>query len=559
MPLRFQALSRIGLLAWLLAMALSASPAAAQGRRVALVIGNTAYAGQAALPNAVRDAEMVAQGFRAIGFKVTMLRNLDKRSLSSALQAFEDEAEGADVAALYFAGHGIAADGRNWLLPVDARLANARHLEDEAVPHTRLAAAVEGARGLQLVILDACRNSPFSAQLSRQPGTRAVASRGLEPIPERDLPPNRLIAFSARDGQVAQDGPAGGNGPYAAALVRRMAEPGVEVGLLFRRVRDDVATATQRAQEPWVYNNLGGQELYLAGAPRPAVPQTSTAAVPAALPPQVSPEMMDLEFWRSVQSSRSVADFEAYVAQFPQGRFVSLARNRIADLRAPATGASAVPAPAETPQAAATLLARDGIAEAQRLLIGLGFDTGGSDGAVGPRSRWALSTFAWSEGMARDTDFTTATLERIRQVAQSFARLTERGDRSPRGTAATAVADIDERYNRGWTAERATPADANEAAYWYALAARQGDIRAVLQLGLLLARGQGAAADPVGAIMLWRLAAARGDNTASFNLGAMYERGIGVTANPQEARRWYAASVSAGNTQARDALRRVEQ
>ena len=108
----------------LLLLSVTSALAQAQGRRIAMVIGNSAYIGEAVLPNAIRDAELVAQGFREVGFQVTLHRNLDNRSLRAALQAFERAAEGADVAAIYFAGHGIAADGRNWQLPVDARLAD---------------------------------------------------------------------------------------------------------------------------------------------------------------------------------------------------------------------------------------------------------------------------------------------------------------------------------------------------------------------------------------------------------------------------------------------------
>lgn len=530
-------------------LAVWGGPLHAQERRVALVIGNSSYTGEARLPNAVRDAELIASGLREIGFDVTLHRDLDNRGLRAALQAFEAKAEGVSVAAIYFAGHGIAANGRNWMLPVDARLTSARHIEDEAVAHTRFASALEGARGLQLLILDACRNNPFAPRLAAG-GARNVAVRGLEPINDSDLPPNRLIAFSARDGQVAQDGPVGGNGPYATALRQRLSEPGTEIGLLFRRVRDDVSNATRRTQEPWAYNSLGGQELFLLAAARPL-------STPVPAPPSASPDAIDLTFWQSIQASTNPADFEAYRAVFPQGRFLQLALNRLNAVRPPAPPPVAAQ-PAPMPATVRSLTTEE-VAAAQRLLTALGFNTGGSDGVAGARSQAALASFAHVSLRLDDTQFDTGNLERLQQVERDFMRLTERGAVSPRVHPATSVTGAVARFERGITAERATPPDAEEAAYWFGLAAREHEPRALSQLGLLLVRGQGVAQDAVGGSLLWRLAAAHGDQTAAFNLGAMLERGIGVPRNPGWARYFYDMAAHAGHPQARDAARRVMQ
>jgi uncharacterized caspase-like protein len=528
-------------LAVFLLMLMAGLPLHAQERRVALVIGNSAYSGEARLPNAVRDAELIAEGLKEIGFDVTLQSNLDNRGLRVALQSFETKAEGASVAAIYFAGHGIAANGRNWLLPVDARLSSARHIEDEAVAHTRFATALDGARGLQLLILDACRNNPFAPRLAAG-GARNVAVRGLEAISDSDLPPNRLIAFSARDGQVAQDGPEGGNGPYATALRRRLSEPGTEIGLLFRRVRDDVINATRRTQEPWAYNSLGGQELFLvtASRPLPGPVQGSGAATADAL---------DLAFWQSIQASLNPADFEAYRDAFPQGRFIQLALIRLNALRSPGVGQPATPA--------ARILTPEEVFVAQRLLNALGFNTGGSDGVIGPRSQAALASFAQVSMRPDETQFDTANLERLQQMERAFQRATERGPTSPRGRAAASVAGALARFDLGFAAERASPQDAEEAAYWYGLAAREHEPRALNQLGLLMVRGQGVDKDASGASLLWRLAAARGDPTAAFNLGAMLEHGIGLNRNPRWARHFYEMAAQAGHPQARDASRRV--
>ena len=196
---------------------------------------------------------------RALGFtEVRELINANLSALGKALKEFGDLAAGADWAVIYFAGHGIEVGGANYLIPVDAALEQQGHIEDETVPLSRVLGKVAGASKMQLVILDACRNNPFVPKM-RQTGRQARAiGRGLASIePESGV----LVAYAARDGTTALDGDSA-NSPYAEALVKYLSEPGLEISLLFRKVRDDVLSKTGTQQEPYTYGSLPAQPFY---------------------------------------------------------------------------------------------------------------------------------------------------------------------------------------------------------------------------------------------------------------------------------------------------------
>ncbi|WP_061027182.1 caspase family protein [Bradyrhizobium sp. CCH5-F6] len=240
------------------APAVVASDVSSSERRIALVIGNSAYENVAALPNPVRDASLVADVLKLTGFEsVTLLTNLRKDALVSALREFAARAESADWAVVYYAGHGMEVGGVNYLIPTDARIAADREIGFEAVPVDQVLNAAERARKLRLVILDACRDNPFASQMRR---TMTVASRsvsrGLAPVePEAGT----LVVYAAKDGETALDGD-GTNSPFAAALVKNLPTPGLEVRRLFDFVRDDVMEATGRRQKPFSYGSISGRQ-----------------------------------------------------------------------------------------------------------------------------------------------------------------------------------------------------------------------------------------------------------------------------------------------------------
>jgi uncharacterized caspase-like protein len=232
------------------------------GRRVALVIGNAGYTAVPSLPNPRADAAAIAGALRQVGFQVVRIeQDLSRDKLIDALRGFAREADTADWALVYYAGHGIEANGTNYLVPIDAKLEIDRDIEYETVPLNQVLGAVEAARKLRIVLLDACRDNPFARQMRRTAATRSIG-RGLARVePEGGT----LVAYAAKDGQIALDGN-GANSPFVAALVKHLPTPGVEISKLFRLVRDDVLAATGRKQEPFVYGSLPGDDFFFAAA-----------------------------------------------------------------------------------------------------------------------------------------------------------------------------------------------------------------------------------------------------------------------------------------------------
>ena len=226
--------------------------------RVALMIGNARYAHAPALANPLNDAGDLGAALGRLGFVVTRLDNANYDKMRRGLRAFTREASTAEVALVFYAGHGIEVDKRNFLIPVDARLQSDREVEFETVSLDLVSRAVEGASGLGLVILDACRDNPFAAAMKRSGAKRSIG-RGLarvEPSGET------LVAYAAKGGSVAADG-RGRNSPYTTALLAHVEEPGLEVGLMFRKVRDAVLKKTNGQQEPFVYGSLSSKGVYL--------------------------------------------------------------------------------------------------------------------------------------------------------------------------------------------------------------------------------------------------------------------------------------------------------
>jgi tetratricopeptide (TPR) repeat protein len=229
------------------------------GRRVALVIGMSAYASHSALPNAKRDAQAVAASLREVGFQTVVEGyDLDKRKLESTLQSFAQQATTANWAVIYYAGHGIEIGGTNYLIPIDAKLATDRDVSFEAVPLDHVMLAAEGAKKLHLVLLDACRDNPFAKTMQRTASltSRSIVSRGLASIePEAGT----MVVYAARAGEVALDG-TGDHSPFAQALVNNFKKPRVEIRKLVDLVRDDVMKTTDRRQLPFHYGTLPGDE-----------------------------------------------------------------------------------------------------------------------------------------------------------------------------------------------------------------------------------------------------------------------------------------------------------
>ena len=227
--------------------------------RVALVIGNGAYKSVPALPNPPKDANAVAKTLESVGFTVVKLADdMPRDGFLQALRIFSRASAHADWAVVYYAGHGMEIGGVNYLIPVDAKLNTDKDAEEEAVSLELVMAAVAGARKMRLVMLDACRDNPFAEKMQRTIGVQLVG-KGLSNI-EPDS--GTMIVYATRHGQTAMDGN-GAHSPFATAVMSDLPKPGIEVRRLFDVVRDDVMKATDRAQQPFSYGSLpGNQEFY---------------------------------------------------------------------------------------------------------------------------------------------------------------------------------------------------------------------------------------------------------------------------------------------------------
>ncbi len=300
------------------ALLLVCQPAWAE-KRVALVLGNAAYQNVAKLPNPVNDGAVIAATLKNAGFDVVESRqDLPAAETRRTLRDFADRARDADIAVVYYAGHGIEVDGANYLIPVDAKLERDTDVYDEALSLDRVLLAIEPAKKLRLVILDACRDNPFSKNMKRTVASRAIG-QGLAKV--EPTSPNVLIAYSAKAGSTAADGD-GKNSPFTVALSKHLTTPGLDVRRAFGFVRDDVLKTTGNRQEPFVYGSLGGEDV-------PLVPAPARAASPA-LSPQAEARR-DYELALQIGNKSAL---NAFLAQYPDGFYASLARLQVEKLAA---------------------------------------------------------------------------------------------------------------------------------------------------------------------------------------------------------------------------------
>src|SRR5665213_2705600 len=262
--------------------ALSATAASAE-RRVALVIGNSNYKIAPQLHNTISDSTAIGNLFKSVGFEVVISRtDLGVVDFKRAVRDFLVTAETADIAVVYYAGHGVEIGGTNYLVPIDAKLGRDYDVEDEAIALDRIIWALEPVRRLRLILLDACRNNPFPMKI-RSAGVRSAMQGGLGKID--DVSADTLVAYAAKAGSVSYDGE-GTNSPYATALLKHLAEPGVDIRIALGRVRDDVLGMTGGRQEPFIYGSLGGSTMAL--VPASAPPSTPKQVEPPPAPQQVA-------------------------------------------------------------------------------------------------------------------------------------------------------------------------------------------------------------------------------------------------------------------------------
>jgi uncharacterized caspase-like protein len=295
-----------------------ANRAALADKRVALVIGNSSYQNVPALTNPANDAAAITEMFRKASFDVVeSRRDLKYMEMRRALRDFTEKARGADIAVVYFAGHGLEVDGTNYVVPVDAVLERDSDVDDEAISLNRILLAVDPATRLRLIILDACRDNPFAKKMKRSIASRSLG-RGLVGVEANR--PNTFIAFAAKEGSTASDGD-GRNSPFSAALLKHLTTPGLDIRKAFGFVRDDVMSETGNQQEPYTTNSLGGNDVTL--VPAPAAPPVASGNANADI-------RADYELAERVGTREA---WDSFLSVNPTGYYADLAkaqRNKLA-------------------------------------------------------------------------------------------------------------------------------------------------------------------------------------------------------------------------------------
>lgn len=554
-------------------------PLAHAKSRVALVIGNSDYVHAADLANPHNDAAQIKHTLEAIGFDVASAFDLDHSGMLSALRSFKRLAKGSDIALIYYAGHGIEVRQRNYLVPIDARFDDEDDAEFNMVSLKLLSSAMSGVAGISMIMLDACRDNPFSD------GRSVAGSRGLAPVePVRGT----LISYAARAGTKASDGD-GKNSPYANALIKHLQEPQVDIRRVFDKVRDTVMTQTNNKQEPFVYASLPAKDIYL----NPSLSTQESLFSDTATD-------IELKYWGSVEHSGSPELIQSYLDKYPNGEFAAIAKFMLGYLRPKHQDK-----PPNTPIAKAEpnepksddvekvkyfrLAANQGQPYSQYLL-GRAYETGkGVDKNYSEAVKWyALSAnqgFAAAQynlgmlyqlGFGVDKDISKA-IELLEKAAAqddlfairelSFIYYT--GDQVEQDFTKAfqydlAAADQGDKYalnsvGMGYEFGRGVAEDKTKAAEYYQKSAQAGYAFAHTNLATLYRFGSGVPQDILRAIELYKMAAETDEPTALYFLGRIYEAGEGVAKDHAKAIQYYKLADKNGSFEAKDRLDELAQ
>ncbi len=306
-------------------LATAPDTSASTERRLALVIGNSSYA-EAPLKNPVNDARSMARALRARGFEVIVSENASKQQMENAVADFGEKLTEGATGLFFFAGHGIQVNGRNYLLPVNAKVTSEQRVRLEALDVDAVLDQMQAAKTkVSMVILDACRNNPFERRFRSMGG-------GLAQI---NAPEGTMIAYATAPGKVAADGD-GANGLYTQELLRALNQPGLKVEDVFKQVRVNVSRASNGMQVPWEASSLTG-DFFFVPPSAPASP-VATGENPA----------IEMAFWDAVKNSTNPAEFRAYVTKYPNGNFTPLAQARLEAFSAPTPLPATISKPAQT-------------------------------------------------------------------------------------------------------------------------------------------------------------------------------------------------------------------
>jgi len=484
--MRFWA-ATIGFLVLAAAILLRADASAAERNRVALVIGNSKYVYAPALPNPASDARLMAEVLRKAGFNVIEGVDLDYAGMRDRLNKFTEASYDADTALIYYAGHGMQVNGKNYLIPVDAELTAPAHLKTRTVQMDELLAALPPDPAVGIIILDACRDNPLARTLAASlPMSRSTTAPGLAPIDVSGSDVGSggvLIAFATDPGAVSYDGN-GGNSPYTASLARHLAEPGVEIQSALTRVRGEVTAETDGRQRPWHNASLGREVFIGPQAPPPAAPAQPAPQPSATAAPAVSAGAdgrgweIEQRVWDEASKRNTLAHYEAYLQQFPNGAFADLARLNIDQLKKPPPTAvanaqneasrSAIaaepPATASNPQAdvgtelteSAIGLDRPGKIDLQERFLAIGYDLDAADGDLGAKTRRAIGQWQEANGLPPTTFLTPKQYARLKLDTEDALK-TYRTERASEAQAKKQESVVPQRPQKPQPVVRAKP------------------------------------------------------------------------------------------------------
>ncbi|MEO9775096.1 caspase family protein [Roseibium sp.] len=426
-----------------------AGTAPALAKRVALVIGNGAYEHTVALPNPANDAQEMAAKLRGLGFDVVAGQDQTYADMRRSVMNFSKKAYGAEIAILFYAGHGLQVGEQNHLVPIDATIEDETSLDFETITVDFILRQMSKDVKVQMVFLDACRDNPLARTLARRMGPSRSGSvgSGLAEIKIQETGgEGSVIAFATSPGDVALDGE-GTNSPFTSALIRHIDTPNASIQTVMTRVTGDVFEETERRQRPWVNASLIG-EVFLnkqetaAAAPATQVaalgtaptaaaqqPAPAVAASPSATQSTIAWEREKL-IWETAKASNTAADYEAYLGAYPNGLFADFARNSIKRLssqnQVAAINPGVVPGAAPAGAAVATLpdpqkaipgtqitestlgWNRTARREVQARLNLSGHDVGRPDGAFGPKTRAGVASWQTVNGIVATGYFTAA-------------------------------------------------------------------------------------------------------------------------------------------------------
>lgn len=602
---------------WLPVVVLSAAiliietGAAAAAKRVALLIGNEKYQATSQLNNPGNDVELMKRSFEDAGFDdVKTAHDVDRATMVKALRDFEDAATGAEVAIIYYSGHGMEMNGQNFLLPIDATLKSDKDVEDEAVPLDRLQRSLEGATKLKLVILDACRNNPFEQSMTRSISTRAV-SRGLARVEPESA--DLLVAFASKAGTVAMDGE-GKNSPFATALAKYLTEPGVDVRIALGKVRDEVVAATNREQEPFVYGSLGGAQIFLnikevnisiTNNTEQVSPNGQSAAAAdwqnirdladkdliaaflekhgtdpvyrmlaekklKLLTEAESASSPDEIAWDALKQSTDAAALTRFIERYPDSRHKAEAETQIAALE-PKKGLNISQTGKDT-QASRDCYLLAGEPQSMPGFLGVNFLKIDSSRALtacaqavneNPDDMMLVNMLGRAYDAGRNYPDARRTYQKAADGGNMYA-LTNLAWFSIYGTDGPVDVEKGKRMfeqaanagnsyaqaSLGWLYREGyggVTKDFAESMRWYQLSADQGYANAMATIGWFYREGNGVARDYDQSLAWYRKAAEAGDANAMSSLGWAYQNGLGTSQDYTEAKKWYERAANVGD------------